>query len=91
MRFSLPPIRHPRNPLLRILSLVIGVALVGLMLVFGLAVAGLLLVGGIVLLAVRRLARGQAHVGATKPGDARQPNILEGQFVVVRRDRGITQ
>ena len=52
MHFSLPPLRRPRHPLARALSLVLGVAVLGVLLVFGLVVAGVLLVGGIVLLAV---------------------------------------
>jgi hypothetical protein len=92
MRFSLPSMRQPRHPLLRIASLLIGLAVVGVMLVFGLVVAGVLLVGGVVLLALRRSTPGAgARVSATTAGAARQPDVLEGEFVVVRRGRGVTQ
>jgi hypothetical protein len=91
MRFSLPSMRQPRNPLVRIASLLIGVAVVGVMLVFGLVVAGVLLVGGVVLLALRRSTpRAGARVSSTTAGAARQQDVLEGEFVVVRRGRGVT-
>ena len=57
MRFTLPSPRRSRHPLVRALSLLVGVALVGVLLVFGLVVAGVLLVGGGLLLAVRHWTR----------------------------------
>lgn len=94
MHFSLSSMRHPRNPLARMLSLLIGIAVIGVMLVFGLVVAGVLLVGGMVLLALRRSTQGSgsgARVGATTAHRARKPDVLEGEFVVVPRGRGATQ
>ena len=92
MQFSLPSMRHPRNPLARILSLLIGAAVIGVMLVFGLVVAGVLLVGGIVLLALRRPTQGSgARVGSTTANRARKPDVLEGEFVAVQRGRSATQ
>jgi hypothetical protein len=92
MHFSLPSMRRPRNPLARILSLLIGVAVIGVMLVFGLVVAGVLLVGGIVLLALRRPTQGSgARVGSTPASRARKPDVLEGEFVVVPRGQGATR
>lgn len=83
MRFTLPSPRRSRHPLVRALSLLIGVALVGVLLVFGLVVAGVLLVGGGLLLAVRQWTRkGSAPRAAA---DARQPEVLEGEFVVLRQ------
>jgi hypothetical protein len=80
MRFSLPSMRQPRNPLVRIASLLIGIAVVGV-----------LLVGGVVLLALRRSTpRAGARVSSTTAGAARQQDVLEGEFVVVRRGRGVT-
>jgi hypothetical protein len=54
-------------------------------------VAGVLLVGGVVLLALRRSTpRAGARVSSTTAGAARQQDVLEGEFVVVRRGRGVT-
>ena len=92
MHFSLPSMRHPRNPLARVLSLLIGIAVIGVMLVFGLVVAGVLLVGGIVLLVLRRPTRdGSARMGSATANHAHQPDVLEGEFVVVQRRRSATQ
>ncbi|WP_458070195.1 hypothetical protein [Rhodanobacter sp. BL-MT-08] len=91
MPFSLPSMRHPRNPLARILSLLIGIAVIGVMLVFGLVVAGVLLVGGVVLLALRRPTQGGARVASTAADRARKSDVLEGEFVVVQRGRSATQ
>ena len=83
MRFTLPSPRRSRHPLVRALSLLVGVALVGVLLVFGLVVAGVLLVGGGVLLAVRHWTR---KGSAARPvAGARQPEVLEGEFVVLRQ------
>ncbi|MFA6229666.1 MAG: hypothetical protein WC617_05745 [Rhodanobacter sp.] len=90
MYFSMPTMRRPRHPLARFLSLLIGIAVMGVLLVFGLVVAGVLLVGGGLLLALRqwKLSR-----NATKPAQAdsaHQPAVLEGEFVVIRQNRPIT-
>lgn len=88
MRFTLPSPRRSRHPLVRALSLLVGVALVGVLLVFGLVVAGVLLVGGGLLLAVRHWTRkGSAARGsAARPvAGARSPEVLEGEFVVLRQ------
>ena len=83
MRFTLPSPRRSRHPLVRALSLLVGVALVGVLLVFGLVVAGVLLVGGGVLVAVRHWTR---KGSAARPvAGARQPEVLEGEFVVLRQ------
>jgi hypothetical protein len=87
MRFSLPPLRRPRHPLARALSLVLGVAVLGVLLVFGLVVAGVLLVGGIVLLAVRQWKQG--HAPAAAVGARPQPAVLEGEFEVIRQGRPV--
>jgi uncharacterized protein (DUF58 family) len=89
MYFSIPTMRRPRHPLARFLSLLIGIAVMGVLLVFGLVVAGVLLVGGGLLLALRqwKLSR-----NATKPAQtdaAHQPAVLEGEFVVIRQHRPI--
>ncbi|MFC5441007.1 hypothetical protein [Rhodanobacter ginsenosidimutans] len=90
MHFSLPSMRRSRHPLARALSLLLGMALVGLLLVFGLVVAGVLMVGGVVLLAWRYWTNGRK---LTPPGAAtreRQPEVLEGEFVVLHHRRPVT-
>ncbi|WP_266170700.1 hypothetical protein [Dyella subtropica] len=83
MRFVLPSPRRSRHPLVRALSLLIGVALLGVLLVFGLVVAGVLLVGGGLFLALRQWTRGRA-TQRTAAG-THKPEVLEGEFVVLRQ------
>jgi hypothetical protein len=85
MYLSMPSMRRSRHPLVRALSLLIGVALIGVLLVFGLVVAGVLLVGGSLLLAWRQWkhARSPAAPAATRA--THQPDVLEGEFVVIQR------
>ena len=89
MRFVFPPIRRSRNPLVRALSLLLGLALVGVLLVFGVVVLGVLTAGGLVFLAVRhwKLAHGRV-VPTAQPAAAKKtdPNVLEGEFVVIRQN-----
>lgn len=82
MIFQLPAPRRFRHPLVRALSLLLGLAMVGLLLVFGLVVAGILMLGGAALMAWRHWQRRHAPPAATPP---RQPaaNVLEGEFVVI--------
>jgi hypothetical protein len=87
MRFVLPPMRRPRHPLARALSLLLGLAVIGVLLVFGLMVAGVLLVGGGVLLAWRQWKLGRA---GARPGRPHQADVLEGEFTVIRQDRPVT-
>jgi len=87
MYFAMPSMRRPRHPLARALSLLLGVAVLGVLLVFGLVVAGVLLVGGVVLLAVRQWKQGRAP--ATPMTSNAQPAVLEGEFVVVRQGRPV--
>ena len=88
MVVTFPPLRRSRNPLVRALSLLLGVALIGLLLLFGLAVAGVLLVGGGLWLVWRQwqLRRAMAHAATTAPASP-APDVLEGEFVVIRQDR----
>jgi len=93
MRFVFPPIRRSRNPLVRALSIVAGLAVVGVLLVFGVVVLGVLAAGGLVFLAVRqwKLARGGV-TAASRPSAARrarQPDVLEGEYVVIRQDHPV--
>jgi hypothetical protein len=89
MSFVFPPVRRSRNPLVRALSVVAGLAVLGVLLVFGVVVIGVLLAGGLVFLAVRqwKLARNGASKAPT-PAAARapqEPKVLEGEFVVIRQ------
>lgn len=86
MRFVFPPVRRSRNPLVRALSLVLGLAAVAMLLVFGVVVLGVLFVGGLLFLAVRqwKIARGPVE-GSARPTPARDPNVLEGEFVVIHQ------
>jgi uncharacterized membrane protein YdbT with pleckstrin-like domain len=86
MRFVFPPTRRSRNPLARALSVVAGLAVLGVLLVFGVVVIGVLLAGGLVFLAVRQWKL--AHGGATpapQASAAQDPKVLEGEFVVIRQ------
>ncbi|MFC5739975.1 hypothetical protein [Dyella tabacisoli] len=84
MRFVLLSPRRSRHPLVRALSLLIGLALVGVLLVFGLIVAGVLLVGGAVLFALRQWTQNR---NAQRPATAKahEPEVLEGEFVVLQQ------
>jgi hypothetical protein len=86
MRFSLPLPRRSRHPLARALSLLVGLAVVGVLMVFGLVVAGVLLVGGALVFALRHWSRKRP---ATAPMGARghKPEVIEGEFVVLRQTR----
>lgn len=86
MHFVLPSLRRPRHPLARALSLLLGVAMLGVLLVFGLVVAGVLLVGGLVLLVVRQWKQGRMRAAA---GVHARPAVLEGEFVVLRQGRPV--
>jgi hypothetical protein len=90
MRVFMPSIRRSRHPLVRALSLLVGVALIAVLLVFGLMVASVLLVGGVLLLAWRHWKHGSVFArsaGAAKP--AHKPAVLEGEFVVVQQGRPV--
>jgi hypothetical protein len=84
MRFVRLSMHRPRHPLARALSLLVGVAVVGLLLMFGLVVAGVLLVGGGLLLALRHWRSIKVFGPATT---TRRPKVLEGDFVVVQQGR----
>lgn len=89
MRFSMPSTRRPHHPLVRALSLLLGMALIGVLLIFGLVVAGVLLVGGGVVLAVRQWKHGRAPAQSATPNAAHQPAVLEGEFVVIQQGRPV--
>ncbi|TCV95990.1 hypothetical protein EC912_102339 [Luteibacter rhizovicinus] len=91
MSFTFPPPRRSRNPLVRVFSLLAGLAVLGVLLVFGVVVLGVLAVGGIVFFGWRqwKLARARA-TGAAPAAQARakhDPNVLEGEFVVINQNR----
>lgn len=85
MRFHLPSPRRSRHPLARALSLLLGVAVLGVLLVCGLVVAGVLLVGGVLLLAWRQWKQARMpRVSAFRPQKP-AADVLEGEFVVIRQ------
>lgn len=93
MYLQLPLPRRSRHPLARALSLVSGLVLLGLLLLFGLLAAGILLVGGSGLLAWRYWTRKRRVTAVNANADAprgAQPKILEGEFVVLRREGSAT-
>lgn len=89
MYFSIPSMRRSRHPLARALSLLLGVALIGVLLVFGLVVAGVLLVGGGIVLALRSWQHNRTPSTAAAPHAAHQPAVLEGEFVVIQQGRPV--
>ena len=97
MRFVLPfprpngvPLgRRSRHPLIRALSLLLGLVALGVLLVGGLIVAGVLLVGGTILFAVRQWHRKSAAAAAA-PQTEHQPQTREGEFVVIQQGRPAT-
>ena len=70
--FTMRPCK-PRNPLLRVLCGMVGVALLALLVVFGLFVG----LGMLLFAAVRRMLR-------PAPAAAAQPQVIEGEYAVVR-------
>ena len=86
--------RRPRHPPARFLSLLLGLAVIGVLLVFGLVVAGVLLIGGVIVLAIRQWKQAQAPAtspaGAANPGAKAQPAVLEGEFRVIHQGRPVT-
>jgi hypothetical protein len=86
MRIFMPSVSRSRHPLVRAVSLLLGVALIGVLLVFGLVVAGVLLVGGVLLMAWRQWRHGSIFAKpAVASNAANKPAVLEGEFVVVQR------
>ena len=75
---------------MRIASMLLGLALLGLLLFFGLLAAGVLLVGGSVLLFWRYSTRARRAAFA-KTTEAPKPQVLEGKFVVLRNERPTTR
>jgi hypothetical protein len=92
MRFVLPPLHRPRHPLLRVLSALLGVAVLGALLVFGLLALAVFAVVGGGLLLWRRWAQSRTPAAAPGPhAPPHTPDVLEGEFVVVRQGRQVTQ
>jgi uncharacterized protein (DUF58 family) len=91
MRLFQLPSHRSRHPLARALSLLVGVALLGVMLVFGLVVAGVLLVGGGLWLALRQWNRARALPRGKVPAGPSRPQVLEGDFVVLHEGRPIAR
>ena len=68
----------PRNPLLKVLLGVLGVALLAVLVVFGLVIG----LGMLLFAAVRRVIR-QRSV----PAPVASPDVIEGEYAVVRQQR----
>ncbi len=94
MRFVLPSVRIPmgrrsHHPLLRVLSLLLGLAVIGVLLTVGLVVGGVLLIGGAILFAVRQWKRtpfpSPQAANSARPSPRTQ--TLEGEFVVISQSR----
>lgn len=89
MRVVLPLLHRRRHPLAQALSVVLGLIVVGVLMVFGLVVAGVLTVGGALWLVWRQWKR--ARVGMPSAAkQAHQPEVLEGEYVVIRSSRPVT-
>jgi hypothetical protein len=87
MRIVLPLMHRRRHPLVQALSLLLGLVVIGVLMVFGLVVAGVLMVGGAFWLVWRQWKRG----GSLRPArKARDPEVLEGEYVVIRNSRPVT-
>ncbi|WP_158880106.1 hypothetical protein [Rhodanobacter sp. L36] len=91
MRVFMPSLHRSRHPLVRALSLLVGVALIALLLVFGLVVASVLLVGGVVLLAWRQWKHGSMFAKSAAAKPSHTPAVLEGEFVVVQQGRPVAR
>jgi threonine/homoserine/homoserine lactone efflux protein len=87
MRIVLPLMHRRRHPLAQALSLVLGLFVIGVLMVFGLVVAGVLMVGGALWLVWRQWKRGSL---ARPAQQARDPEVLEGEYVVIRHSRPAT-
>jgi hypothetical protein len=85
MRIVLPLMHRRRNPLVQALSLVVGLLVIGVLMVFGLVVAGVLMVGGALWLVWRQWKRG--GIGRAAARKTREPEVLEGEYVVIRHSR----
>ena len=86
MRIVLPLMHRRRNPIAQAISLVVGLVVIGVLLVFGLAVAGVLMVGGALWLVWRQW---KLHRVSGSPRTERQPEVLEGEYVVIRDSRPV--
>lgn len=86
MRIVLPLMHRRRHPLAQALSLVLGLFVIAILMVFGLVVAGVLMVGGALWLVWRQWKR--AHL-ASPSRKASQPEVLEGEYVVIRSSRPV--
>lgn len=86
MRIVLPLMHRRRHPLAQALSLVLGLLVIGILMVFGLVVAGVLMVGGAVWLVWRQWKR--AHL-STSSRTTKDPEVLEGEYVVIRSSRPV--
>jgi threonine/homoserine/homoserine lactone efflux protein len=87
MRIVLPLMHRRRHPLAQAFSLVLGVFVLGVLMVFGLVVAGVLMVGGALWLIWRQWKHARTAVAspASASRTPHQPDVLEGEYVVIRQ------
>lgn len=88
MRIVLPLMHRRRHPLVQALSVVLGLVVIGVLMVFGLVVAGVLTVGGTLWLIWRQWKRSRVAVSKAAQ-NARQPEVLEGEYVVIHSSRPV--
>ena len=88
MRVVFPLFHRRRHPLAQALSVMLGLIVVGVLMVFGLVVAGVLTVGGALWLLWRQWKHSRVAAPRTTQ-QARQPEILEGEYVVIRHSRPV--
>lgn len=77
---------HPRtrNPLVRLLALVIGAAVLVVVVAFGLFAAAALVVGGAIVLLVKALTRASPTAGGRPTArPAAAGGVIEGEFRIV--------
>ena len=87
MLFFRPP-TLPRHPLARLLWIFIGLGLSALLFLFGLFIAAVVLGVGILAWLLRQLSPGLARPATASATPRPTPsNIIEGEFVVIERDR----
>lgn len=84
MFFALQP---PRNPLLRFALALVGVALLGFFTVFGLVIGAAVLAAFALRRVWLQLRRPAAAAGGQQPQRPADPNVIEGEFVVVDKPR----
>jgi threonine/homoserine/homoserine lactone efflux protein len=90
MRIVLPLMHRRRHPLAQAFSLVLGLFVIGVLMVFGLVVAGVLMVGGALWLIWRQWKHARTAMAPSASRTPHEPEVLEGEYVVIRQSRPVT-